>query len=397
MNRIELLAPAKDLECGKTAVDNGADAVYIGASRFGARENAGNPIADIATLIEYAHQYWVKVYATVNTLLFDEEIPQAVRLIEQLYEIGVDGLIVQDMGLLECDLPPLPLIASTQMHNDTPEKAAFLQGVGFQRMILARELSLAQIAAIHKAAPQIELECFIHGALCVCFSGQCTMSYALGGRSANRGQCAQPCRKSYTLLDGQGNSIGGERHWLSIRDLNLTDFLRQLIEAGVCSFKIEGRLKDRAYIANVTAHYRKRLDAILPEMGLRKTSSGTCQFDFEPNPDITFNRGFTTYFLHGGNPRVGSIDTPKMMGERIGRVVAVRDGEIIVDSAITLHPGDGLCFLDKNRRLCGTPLNAVRGRALVPDKGVGIEKGTVLYRNRDHEFLTRLQKSRTQR
>jgi putative protease len=241
---VELLAPARDLACGLAAIDSGADAVYIGAPRFGARANAGNSLDALAALVEHAHTYWARVYVTVNTLLHDSELPQAVQLIYQLYDLGVDAIIIQDVGLLESDLPPIPLIASTQMHNHTPQRIAFLEAVGIRRVILARELDLDQIRAI-RAQSGIELESFVHGALCVSYSGQCYMSYAIGGRSGNRGECAQPCRRRYSLVDAEGNVIVRDRHLLSLRDLNLSAHIGDLLDAGVTSFKIEGRLKDR--------------------------------------------------------------------------------------------------------------------------------------------------------
>jgi len=322
-NQTELLAPARDLETGRAAIACGADAVYIGAARYGARAQASNALADIEALARYAHRYWARVYVTVNTLLYDDELPEAVRLIRQLYEIGVDAAIVQDVGLLECNLPPLPLVASTQMHNDTPDKIAFLERVGFSRAILARELSLEQIRAIRERTA-IELECFVHGALCVCYSGQCTMSYAIGGRSGNRGQCAQPCRRRYTLVDREGETLA-EGHLLSLRDLNLSAHLGELLDAGVASFKIEGRLKDRAYVVNVVSHYRRALDVELEARGLSRSSSGqgglaVRRADFEPDVDKTFNRGYTSYYLQGRGTPPGRIETPKMIGEAIGRV-----------------------------------------------------------------------------
>lgn len=397
MRQIELLAPARDVSCGITAVNCGADAVYIGASHYGAREDAGNSVEDIAKLVEYAHKYWVRVYVTFNTILYDNEIPHARRLIRQLYQIGVDGLIIQDMGLLECDLPPIPIIASTQMHNDTPDKVAFLQNIGIRRVILARELSLKQIAAIRQAAPQVELEYFIHGALCVSYSGQCYMSYAVGGRSANRGECAQPCRKSYNLTDSEGNILQADQHLLSIRDLNLTDSLRELLQAGISSLKIEGRLKDETYVANVVGHYRTQLDPLLSKLGLRKSSSGTCALDFTPDLNKTFNRGYTDYFLHDRDAAIGSPQTPKMTGERIGFVTDVRGNRITLATTITLHPGDGICFYDQNQKLQGTQINSVQGNTIIPDKTDGIAKGTVVYRNHDHEFLSQLKNTHSER
>jgi len=396
-NRIELLAPAKDLECGLTAINCGADAVYIGAERFGARESAGNRPEDIEKLVHYAHKYWARVYVTLNTLLRDSEIPAAVQMTWQLHEIGVDGLIIQDVGLLECDLPPIPLIASTQMHNATPEKAAFLEQAGFQRVILARELDLDEIRAIRRAAPTIELEFFAHGALCVCYSGQCYLSYALGGRSGNRGQCAQPCRKLYRLEDRNGNTLGSERHYLSLRDLNLSDHLEDLLDAGVASFKIEGRLKDAAYVANVVAYYRKRLDEVMTHKGLRRSSSGSSSIGFVPDPAKTFNRGFTTYFLLGQEDKIGSLDTPKMMGEPVGTVTRVEGDRVTVDTEMKLRSGDGFCFFDSRGVLTGSLVNGVQGNVLSLDKTEGIRPGTTLFRNHDHEFLARLAKSRPER
>lgn len=374
----ELLAPARDFECGKAAIDCGADAVYIGAPRFGARSAAGNAIEDIAALARYAHLYWARVYVTLNTLLYDAEIPEAERLAWQLYEAGIDGLIIQDAGLLESRMPPLPLISSTQMHNHSPERAAFLDAVGFRRAILARELDLGQIRAIRAAAPAIELEAFVHGALCVCYSGQCYLSYALGGRSGNRGECAQPCRKPYTLLDGNGEVLVRDRHLLSIQDLNLTSRLADLLDAGITSFKIEGRLKDRTYVANVVAHYRAELDAL----GVHRSSSGSSSPGFTPDPSKTFNRGFTTYFLGGRTGPIGSHSTPKMIGEPVGTVT--RGG---LQSSVPLHPADGLCWFDDNGNLQGAPATEV----------TAIAPGTAVYRNHDHTFLESVRRAEPQR
>ncbi|MCP4544458.1 MAG: U32 family peptidase [Chloroflexi bacterium] len=397
IDKIELLAPARDLECGLAAIDCGADAVYIGATRFGARAKAGNSVADIKALARHAHKYWAKVYVTLNTLLHDDELPSAVNLAHQLYEAGVDALIVQDVGLLECDLPPLPLIASTQMHNATPARVAFLEQVGFQRVILARELDLEQIKAIRQQT-SIELEFFAHGALCVGYSGQCYMSYAIGGRSGNRGECAQPCRRSYRLVDQDGKTLVKNRHLLSLRDLNLSEHLGDLIDVGVTSFKIEGRLKDRAYIVNVVSHYRRQLDDVLRARGLSKSSSGQSQIDFEPDPIKTFNRTFTTHFLHGRAESPGSIDTPKMVGEFVGQVVRMNKRSFELEPGYaSLHNGDGLCFFDLSGTLRGTTVNGVRGQTIFPHKLGGIQEGTRFYRNHDHVFLTHLKKSRIER
>jgi collagenase-like PrtC family protease len=394
--RIELLAPARDLACGMAAINCGADAVYIGAPRFGARAAAGNSLLDIETLVGYAHTYWAKVYITLNTILRDDELPDALRLASQLYDMGVDGLIVQDVGLLECDLPPLPLIASTQMHNATPARVAFLEQVGFQRAILARELDLEQIKAIRRQT-SLELECFVHGALCVCYSGQCYLSYALGGRSGNRGECAQPCRRCYSLVDGAGTRLVRDRYLLSLRDLNLSAHLAELLAAGITSFKIEGRLKDEAYVTNVVSYYRRQLDQVLHSGGWARSSSGESRIDFTPDVAKTFNRGYTTHYLHGRAEPPGAPDTPKMVGEAVGRILAVEGPAVELEGDVPLHPGDGLCFFDGGHALRGTPLNAVRGRTIYPDKVEGMHKGTLLYRNHDHVFLSRLKKARAER
>lgn len=393
---IELLAPARDLECGRAAIDCGADAIYIGAQSFGARERAGNSLDDIKALVSYAHRYWAKVYVTVNTLLHNSELPKAVDLIHKLDAIGVDAVIIQDMGLLECNLPPIPLIASTQTHNHTPAKVAFLEQVGMQRVILARELSLPQIKAI-RAKSNVELESFVHGALCVSYSGQCYMSYAIGGRSGNRGTCAQPCRRLYTLIDSDGTPLVKDRYLLSLHDLNLSDSLGELLDAGISSFKIEGRLKDKTYIINVVSYYRQQLDAILKARGLRKSSSGESHIDFKPDPDKTFNRGYTSHFLHGRKASPGSIETPKMMGERLGEVIKVERQTIVLNGAVEVHNGDGICFFDEQHVLRGTVVNTAQGASIKPDRLEGIHVGSVIYRNHDHAFLNRLKKQQLRR
>jgi putative protease len=391
--RVELLAPARDRLGGIAAIDSGADAVYIGAGHFGARVRAGNPLPDIAALVEYAHAYWARVYVTVNTLLHDDELPQAVRLVHQLYDIGVDAVIIQDVGLLESDLPPIALIASTQMHNHTPERVAFLEQVGIQRVILARELSLDEIRAI-RAQTSIELEAFVHGALCVSYSGQCYMSYAIGGRSGNRGDCAQPCRRPYTLVDGDDNILAEDRYLLSLRDLNLSGHLEKLLDVGVTSFKIEGRLKDTAYVVNVVSWYRQQLDPILATRGWQRTSSGRSSAGFEPDPAKTYNRGFTTYFIEGRARSPGAPDSPKMVGDCIGAVTGIQGRAFLLDTAVSLHNGDGLCWFDRQGKLQGTYVNAVHTTRrspgtvrVTPEKMAGIHQGLQLYRNRDHAFL----------
>jgi putative protease len=396
MLSLELLAPAKDLECGQAAIDCGADAVYVGAPRFGAREAASNTIADIEKLAAHAHRVWARVYATVNTLLRDDELAEAERLCWQLYQAGVDGLIIQDVGLLESDLPPLPLIASTQMHNHSAERVAFWEKVGFSRAILARELDLDQIRAI-RAATSLELEAFIHGALCVSMSGQCNLSYAFGGRSGNRGQCAQPCRRLYCLQDAAGTTLVHDKHLLSLRDLNLTAELRELAEAGVTSFKIEGRLKNKAYVMNVVGHYRSKLDAVLAEVDGRRASSGKTTLGFEPDPDKTFNRGYTTYFLHGRGAAVASPDSPKHVGEPLGRVAHVRRDSFALETRASLHRGDGISFFGHDQELHGTVVNQIDGAAVFPEKLGGIERGLRVFRNHDHAFVSQVVRSRNHR
>jgi 23S rRNA 5-hydroxycytidine C2501 synthase len=389
---IELLAPAKDADIGIAAINCGADAVYIGASRFGAREAASNALTDIERLVAHAHRYWARVYAAVNTILRDDEVDEAVRLCHALAGVGVDGLIIQDVGLLECDLPPLPLIASTQMHNHTPERVAFLEKVGFSRAILARELDLDQIRSI-RANTSIELEVFVHGALCVCMSGQCTLSYAMGGRSGNRGQCAQPCRRSYSLVDADGRTVVSDRHLLSLRDLNLTPCLGDLLAAGVNSFKIEGRLKNKGYVMNVVGHYRQVLDRLLDGSGKRRSSSGKVTLGFVPNPDKTFNRGYTTYFLHGRGAEVASPDSPKHVGEPIGRVGSLGRDSFDLDESAPLHSGDGITFFRKDHQLEGSQVNRVQGRTVFPQSLAGVAPGARVFRNHDHEFAARIAKS----
>jgi putative protease len=400
MQRIELLAPAKDLECGMAAINCGADALYMGGARFGAREAAGNSLEDIRALAAYAHKYWARLYVTINTLLTDAELEPAARMIHELYEAGVDALIIQDAGLLELDLPPLPLFASTQMHNHTPERVAFLEKVGIQRAILARELSLEEIRAI-RAHTRLELETFVHGALCVSYSGQCYMSYALGGRSGNRGQCAQPCRRPYRLLDAAGKEVAAASaagpHLLSLRDLNLTEELPALLDAGVTSFKIEGRLKEKPYVMNVVGHYRQRLDALLDGRGMRPAASGRVVFDFAPNPAKTFNRGFTRYFIGGRREPVGSPETPKALGEPAGRVTRIRGGAFTLDGSLEIHRGDGLCFFNPARELVGSTVNDVRGGWVALDRMEGLAVGAAVYRSHDHLFLSALEKSETAR
>ncbi len=391
LNTIELLAPGKDSASGIAAVRCGADAVYIGGGQFGARQAAGNSTADIKSLADYAHLYYAKVYAAVNTLLRDDELTSAQELIYSLYEAGIDGVIIQDMGLLKLDLPPLPLIASTQMHNNTAEKVKFLEDVGFSRVILARELTLDQIREIRRQT-KIELECFIHGALCVGTSGQCYMSYAAGGRSGNRGQCAQPCRKLYNLSDESGEVLSEGSYLLSLKDLNLSQYLEQLIDAGITSFKIEGRLKNIPYVTNITGHYRGLLDAILPAKGLKAASSGKVKLGFTPDPAKTFNRGYTDYGITSKTIDMGSIKTPKSMGEPVGKVSKIGLNYFELDGGgIELHNADGICFFADGGELGGTVVNRVEGTRIYPQKMDFIIEGVEIFRNLDHQFTKLLE------
>jgi 23S rRNA 5-hydroxycytidine C2501 synthase len=388
----ELLAPARDLVCGRIAIDAGADAVYIGAPRFGARAKAGNTLDDIADLIAYAHTYWARVYVTVNTLLHDDEIAAAASLIRELHRIKADAVIIQDVGLLEIDLPPIPLIASTQMHNHTPERVRFLEAIGFHRAILARELTLGEIRAIREATTTIELEAFVHGALCVSYSGQCYMSYAIGGRSGNRGECAQPCRRRYDLVDQDGRVLVHNRYLLSLHDMSRLTDLGALLDAGVTSFKIEGRLKDETYVANVVSAYREALDLALAIRQLPRSSSGQNHIPWTPNIHKTFNRGYTDYFLHGRAQSPGSIDTPKMVGEALGSVTHIERKTFTLKTGINIHSGDGLAFFDETGALHGTVVNGShstrQGVVIEPNEMNGVHIGTRIYRNHDHTFLT---------
>jgi len=389
VRKIELLAPAKDLATGIVAVNCGADAVYIGAERFGARDGAGNSVEDIRRLADYAHRYYARIYVTINTILRDNELPEALRLANRLYEVGVDALIVQDMGLLELPLPPIPLIASTQMHNSTPEKVRFLEQVGFQRVILARELSMEQIREI-RSQTSVELEVFVHGALCVSYSGRCYLSYAIGGRSGNRGQCAQPCRRQYQLRDSHDQNVTDFCHLLSLKDLNRSAFLHAMLEAGVTSFKIEGRLKDAAYVANIVGFYRQRLDALLDGESLARSSSGKSRFNFTPNPHKTFNRGYTSYGMGDNEDSPAAIYTPKSLGERIGVVREIGENHFALAKPHDLASGDGICFFDDEHHLCGSTVNVVRNDRVYPDKVQFLKKGTAIYRNLDHRFVKQL-------
>ena len=388
--KIELLAPARNLETAIDAVNHGADAVYIGAPRFGARQAAGNSVDDIARLVDYAHLFGVKVYVTLNTILYDDELKEVEQLITELYDVGVDALIVQDMGIAGMNIPPIPLHASTQMDNRTVEKAKFLAGVGFPRIVLARELSLSEIKEIHDAVTDTELEVFVHGALCVSYSGQCYASQHCFGRSANRGACAQFCRLPFDLVDAEGTVVMRDKHLLSLKDMNRSAHIEQMLDAGVTSFKIEGRLKDVSYVKNITAYYRAKLDEVFarrPEY--ERASYGKCAPQFTPAPEKSFSRGFTDYMLNGNKDEMTSFDTPKSKGEYMGRVKFV-SRNFFTFTGKDFNNGDGACFVSRDGRLKGFHINRVEGNRIFPQTMPQVESGDDLYRNYDCDFERQL-------
>jgi putative protease len=394
-NTLELLSPAKNADYGIAAVKHGADAVYVGASRYGARAAVGNDIADIARLVAFAHRYRAKVYCTLNTILYDDELADAERIAHELCDAGVDALIVQDMAFAEMGLP-LPLFASTQCDNMTPEKVTFLEDVGFKRVILARELSLDQIRAV-RARSTVDLEAFVHGALCVSYSGRCYFSQAVCGRSANRGECAQPCRQTYDLYEN-GRLIAKNKHLLSLKDLDLSAWLSQLVDAGISSFKIEGRLKDEAYLKNITALYRRELDRIIEGTPrYRKASSGSVTFGFVPDAAKTFNRGSIAYFVNGRSKGHASFDTPKFFGEYVGTVSNLYRDSFKLDTDVTCNNADGITFFDASGELQGTNINSVKDGIVYPNRMTGIAKGTKIYRNHDAAFAAALARDTTKR
>ncbi|MCL1833013.1 MAG: U32 family peptidase [Leptospirales bacterium] len=394
MRKIELLAPAKNIETGIAAINFGADALYIGPQKFSARINASNSIKDIAALIKYSHKYSAKVYGAVNTILFDNELEEAETLIRELYNIGIDGIIIQDMAILEMNLPPIPIHASTQTDNLDLARIKFFDKIGFSRIILGRELTIEEIKTVRENV-ECGLELFIHGALCVSLSGRCYMSASIGGRSANRGECAQPCRKSYTLHDINGKTIG-KNYQLSLKDMNRTKSLKDIIDAGVDSLKIEGRLKDINYVKNITAHYRKELDKILEgRSDLTKGSSGRVYFDFTPDPVKTFNRGYTGYFLDNRTESITSPDTPKSIGERIGKITEVNENWFKVPGNKRLNNGDGIIIINKGLPIEGVKINRIDDGKIYPLIMKDIKKGGEIYRNSDTEFEKKLAQSRT--
>lgn len=394
MRTIELLAPAKNLECGIAAIDHGADAVYIGAAKFGARQSAGNTVEDIATLCNYAHQFGAKVHVTVNTIIYNDEMDDMLQLICELEKVHVDALLIQDMGLLKACKETLKtkiaLHASTQCDSRTAEKVAWLASLGFERVVLARELSVKEISAIHKAVPQVELEAFVHGALCVSYSGICYASQHCFGRSANRGACSQFCRMAFDLKDSDGKIIEKQRYLLSLKDMCQIDNLEELIQSGACAFKIEGRLKDINYVKNVVSAYNKRLNEIVRKYPnqFKRASLGKVEYSFTPDLNKTFNRGYTNYFVQGRQPNIFSPNTPKALGEFVGKVKELRRDSFNVASTASFANGDGLCFINsETKALEGFRVNRAVGNRLFPYKMPnGLQPGMGLYRNQDQAF-----------
>ena len=435
MSKIELLLPAKDLSTGKTAINHGADAVYIGASAFGARQAAGNSLKDIETLVQYAHLYGSKVHVTVNTVLFDHELEGARKLLWDLYNIGVDAVLIQDLGLLKLDIPPIALHASTQCHNHSLERIQFLEKLGFTRVVLARETDLETIQQIYNQT-NIELEAFVHGALCVCYSGQCYISRMMTGRSGNRGECAQICRTRFDLQDANGKTLIHNKHLLSLKDMCRVDYLEEMMKAGIVSFKIEGRLKNESYVKNVTAYYRQRIDRILEQRPeYQRVSSATTRFFFTPDVQKTFNREYTSYYIDGYRDPVGSMssfDTPKAIGEPIGTLEQINgkyffepqnlkttslsspararrvnpvqataqhwdnggqataqhwdSQQPTANSQQPISNGDGLCFINSDGELEGFLVNGVEGNRIIPQKPLSHFQKVKLYRNIDKNF-----------
>lgn len=398
-NVIELLSPARDYECARAAIIHGADAVYIGAPQFSARKAAGNTIEDIQRTVSLAHTYGARVFVALNTLLTDAELQPAIDLAWQLYEANADALIVQDMGLVEKGLPPIELHASTQTDNRTVEKVQFLEQCGFKQVVLARELTAEQIAEIAKNT-SVRLECFIHGALCVSYSGQCYMSYAVNGRSANRGECAQPCRLKYDLIDKNGQMLMKQKHVLSLKDQNQTANIAKLIAAGASTLKIEGRLKDAAYVANTTLHYRRIIDQLLSSDKHWQRASAESQIEANFVPDVckTFNRGYTTYFVDGRKNNMSQPDTPKSIGEEIGKVAEVRSNSFRIATNKPLANGDGLCFRTPQGTYDGIRVNRAEGNLVFPLKMPrNLPKGTLMHRNLDVQFERLLTDGKTTR
>jgi collagenase-like PrtC family protease len=395
---LELLAPAKNADFGIAAINHGADAVYIGGPAFGARANAGNTLADIERLSRHAHRFNAKVFVALNTILRDDELDEARQMAWQAYESGADALIVQDMGLLEMDLPPIQLHASTQTDNRNPAKVKFLEDAGFSQVVLARELSMKEVAEI-AAQTNVALEYFVHGALCVAFSGQCFISHAHTGRSANRGECSQACRLPYTLVDDKGKTITENQHLLSMKDNNQSNNVLALAQAGVSSFKIEGRYKDLSYVKNITAHYRTLLDEVLtghPEF--HRASSGHSTYTFTPQPEKTFNRGYTDYFANDRQDDIGAFDAAGFVGEAIGEVTEIGPNYFMVNAESDFNNGDGVCFYDAHAEVVGFRINRAEGKKLFPVANPeGLTEGATLFRNHDQAFERALEKESAER
>ena len=382
---IELLAPAKNAETGIEAIKHGADAVYIGAPKFGARSSASNTVEEIELLVKFAHQYRAKIYVTINTILYDSELAEAEALIHELYKIGVDAIIVQDTSIFKLNLPPIAIHSSTQAENSSLDKVKFWESIGCEQVVLARELSIEQIKNIHENT-SVRLEAFVHGALCVSYSGKCYVSQALTGRSANRGECAQICRLQFDLQDREGHSFG-KKHWLSLKDFNASSHVGEMIDAGVRSFKIEGRLKDITYVKNIVAYYRGKIDeALKTRPQYRKQSLGECTYTFEPNPYKSFNRGFTSFFLNGRQNYIFQPVSPKSFGEPIGTVSKVDGKKIWIKTTHTLNNGDGFCFVNSRGDLEGFRANTANGNVITSAESVKISVGDKVYRNSDEAF-----------
>lgn len=398
MRTIELLAPAKNYEYGCAAVDCGADALYVGAPGFGARVDAAVPVADIARLCDYAHRFGARVFVTMNTLIFAGELLEAQRIAREVCRAGADALIVQDTAFLRMDLPPVELHASTQMCTMTPERAKFWSEAGFSRIILERAATLEEIRGIADAVPDIGIEAFVHGAICVAYSGQCYLSRSMSPRSGNRGACLQACRLPYDLVDENGKRLMSGKHLLSLCDLNLSQRLGEMADAGVSSFKIEGRLKDINYVRNVVGWYRSRLDELIAgRSDLRRASQGESVLDFSPDPRKSFSRGATAYYLNGAVRGAASFDTPKSFGEPVGKVGRIAGNFIEGSGFEKLAAGDGVCFAGPDGGLIGTNVNRVEGNCVLLNRPDGIRMGTVLFRNYDHRFVTALNRARTRR
>ncbi|MGN0015703.1 MAG: U32 family peptidase [Candidatus Gastranaerophilaceae bacterium] len=393
--KIELLAPARDKKTAIAAINAGTDAVYIGYLKFGARKAAGNSLEDIADIVKYADKYGVNVYVTLNTIYTDDELPEVIRTIYNLYEIGVSAIIIQDMGILNFKLPPIRIFASTQCHNNTLEKVRFFEEIGIERVILPREFSLNDIKNITDNT-DIEVETFVHGALCVSYSGQCYLSCANGGRSANRGECAQPCRKKYSLQSSDGKYLAKEKYLLSLKDLNLSEYIEDLIKSGVTSFKIEGRLKDEAYVANIVAFYRKKIDDVLKKLCLEKSSEGYSVTDFVPNPYKSFNRGFTDFNINGNRKNFCTVDYVKSIGEYIGKVKKCSNNYFAMEKNY-LNKGDGICFISVNHELVGTKILKTDKDKIFPMSMENITSGVKVFRNFDANFNKQLLNTKTER